>query len=136
METGRAPNLGEIMSLLRLSRTSVLGAYREISQIDTFWVEPRTENIRILSPFANTTTPYRISIDGHQKWYAVCGIEALGISEFFPGRTIEINAYCRDCVEPIYVKMKDGRILEKMPETILGHLGVPVAKWFEDLCYA
>ncbi len=136
LATGRAPNVGDIMSALGLSRPAVLEAFREIAIIDTFWVEKGTENIRILSPFANISTPYKVTIGGEQKWYAVCGIEALAIWVFFPGQTVQIDAYCRDCGEPMRLKLKDGQIVEQSSDQIVAHLSVPVARWFDDLPFA
>ena len=90
--TGRAPSVGDIMATLGVSRPAVLDAFREIGSIDTFWVEKGTENIRILSPFANLTTPYKVTIAGEQKWYAVCGSGALAIWVFFLGETVQVDA--------------------------------------------
>ena len=134
--TGRAPNVGDVMAALDMSRRAVLEAFREISLIDTFWVEKGTENIRILSPFADLTTPYRVTVAGEQKWYAVCGIEALAFSVFFPGQTVQIDSFCRDCGEPMRLRIKDGIVLEQAPDRIVAHLGVPVARWFDDLPFA
>lgn len=136
VDTGRAPNLGEIMVGLRLSRPEVLEAFREIATIDTFCVEKGTENIRILSPFANTSTPYKVTVDGIHKWHAVCGIEALGVWVFFPGKVVQVDTYCRDCGEAMLLKLKDGQVIEQSPDRIVAHLGVPVARWFDDLAFA
>jgi hypothetical protein len=134
--TGRAPNVGDVMAALDMSRPAVLEAFREIGLIDTFWIEKGTENIRILSPFADLTTPYKVTVAGEQKWHAACGIEALAIWAFFPGQTVQIDAFCRDCGEPMRLRMKDGRVLEQAPARIVAHLGVPVARWFDDLPFA
>ena len=73
---------------------------------------------------------------GEQKWYAVCGIEALAFSVFFPGQTVQIDSFCRDCGEPMRLRMKDRSVLEQAPDRIVAHLGVPVARWFDDLPFA
>ncbi|HSD51146.1 MAG TPA: organomercurial lyase [Candidatus Methylomirabilis sp.] len=136
VDTGRAPNLGEIMVGLGLTRPEAVEAFREIATIDTFSAEKGTENIRILSPFANVSTPYKVTIDGIQKWHAVCGIEALGVWVFFPGKVVQVDTYCRDCGEVMLLKLRDGQVIEQSPDRIVAHLGVPVARWFDDLIYA
>lgn len=136
ISTGRAPSVGDIMGAVGASRPAVLSAFREIAQIDTFWVEKGTENIRILSPFSNVSTPYKITIDGVQNWYAVCGVEALAMWAFFPGKMVHVDAYCRDCGDPISLDLRDGQIVAQSPDNIVAHLGVPVARWFEDLPFA
>lgn len=136
VEKGRAPNVGEIGGGLNLSRHEVLDALRELRSIDTFALERGTENIRILSPFSNIPTPYRVSVDGEQRWFAVCGPEALAISFMFPGQRVQVDAYCRDCGDPIRLVTRDGEILEQEPPGLVSHIGVPVARWFEDLAFA
>jgi hypothetical protein len=91
VNTGHAPNVGDIMEALGVTRAAVLEAFREIDAIDTFWLEKGTENIRLLAPFANTSTPYKVTVDGVHKWYAVCGLDALGIWTFFPGKTVQVR---------------------------------------------
>jgi hypothetical protein len=81
--TGRAPNVGGVMAALDMSRPAVLEAFREIGLIDTFWIEKGTENIRILSPFADLTTPYKVTVAGEQKWHAACGIGCEKLSGHF-----------------------------------------------------
>lgn len=136
VQFGRAPDVAEIGTTLNLSRQQVLDAFRELPRFDTFAVEHGTENIRILSPFSNLPTPYKISINGEQRWFAVCGPESLAISSMFPGQRVSIDAYCRDCGDRIKIEMQDGEVLEKSPPDLLIHLGVPVARWFDDLPYA
>ena len=136
VQTGHAPDTSEIGTTLNLSRQQVLSAFRELPKFDTFAVEKGTENIRILSPFSNLPTPFKISIDGEQRWFAVCGPESLAMSTMFPGQRVTIDAYCRDCGDRIKIEMQDGEVLEKSPSDLLIHLGVPAALWFDDLPYA
>jgi hypothetical protein len=133
--TGRAPSVGDIMAAVGVSRPAVLGAFGEIAQIDTFWVEKDTENIRI-SPFSNVSTPYKNSIDGVQNSYAVCGIQALAMWAFFPGKMVHVDAYCRDWWDPISLDLKDGQIVAQSPDNVVTHLGVPVGRWSENLPFA
>jgi Alkylmercury lyase len=133
VNTGHAPNVGDLMAAVGLTRAAVLETFREIDAMDTFWIEKGTENIRLLAPFANTSTPYKVTVEGVQKWYAVCGLDALGIWAFFPGKTVQVDAYCRDCGEAIQLQLKDGQITAQSPAHLLVHLGVPVAHWMDDL---
>ena len=136
VRNGRAPNLGELGRALDLSRSAVLECFRQLSQVDTFSLESGTENNRVLSPFSNLPTPYCVSVNGAQRWFAACGLEALGITFMFPGKRVEIDAYCRDCGDSIRLAMKDGEMLEQEPPDLVAHVGVPVARWFEDLAFA
>lgn len=133
---GIAPDAHTIGQRLGLSREQVLQAFRELAQFDTFAIERNTENVRILSPFSNLPTPFRVSVDGRQRWHAVCGAEALAMTYLFAGRVVRTDAYCRDCGDAIVIEMRDGAVLRQEPAGLLLHLGVPVARWFEDLPYA
>lgn len=58
------------------------------------------------------------------------------MSLMFPGQRVQVDAYCRDCTEPIRIVMQDEHVLECEPAPLLVHLGVPVARWFDDLAFA
>ncbi|HXH84900.1 MAG TPA: organomercurial lyase [Candidatus Tectomicrobia bacterium] len=135
VETGRAPTVCDLAERLALSRPEVLAAFRELATIDTFAVEAGTDNIRLLSPFSNLPTAYRVSVDGRPGWFAVCGPESLAMSLMFPGRRIDVDAYCRDCCARIRLAMQDHRVLEQDGPLVV-HLGVPVARWLADLPFA
>ncbi len=55
----------------------------------------------------------------------------LAVRWLFPGSEIRIDAHCLDCGEPMMVRMRDDKILEVNPTTIVGHMNVPVFKWAE-----
>ena len=134
--TGHAPSVAEIAAGLEISLQEVRHAFRELPKYDTFALERGTENVRILSPFSNLATPFKVAVDGKQRWHGVCGPESLAITFMFPGKTVSVEAHCRDCGDAIRVEMRDGEVLRDEPEGLLIHLGVPVAKWFEDLPFA
>ena len=70
IESGRAPNVGRMMTDLNLSKADVIGSLRRLVRGGCIVMEPMTENIRMVHPFANITTPYEIEIEGERKWYA------------------------------------------------------------------
>lgn len=47
----------------------------------------------------------------------------------FPGREVRIEARCLDCGESIVVRVKDGKLLEANPETMVGHITLPIRQW-------
>ncbi|MBW2090701.1 MAG: hypothetical protein JRI34_01065 [Deltaproteobacteria bacterium] len=60
----------------------------------------------------------------------------MAVCWLFPGKTVHIDTPCLDCGEPIHVEIKDGVILNKDPESIIGYVAVPFANWFQDAPYA
>jgi hypothetical protein len=49
----------------------------------------------------------------------------------FQGKEIRIEACCLDCGESIMVRTKDEELLEANPETLIGHITLPIRKWRE-----
>lgn len=70
IESGRMPNVGRMMQELNLSKAEVLQSLGELQAGMCIVMEPKTENIRMLHPFANITTAYEVEVDGEKKWYA------------------------------------------------------------------
>jgi len=70
IESGRAPNVGNIMGELNLPKADVITSLRRLVRGGCIVMEPMTENIRMVHPFANTTTPFEVEIGGERKWYA------------------------------------------------------------------
>ena len=45
----------------------------------------------------------------------------------FPGREVVVDSRCRDCGEPIRLRMHDEEILEIDPQTSVGYMPSPFA---------
>jgi len=70
IKAGRAPNAGRIMRERGLSRAEVMQPLKGLQAGACIVMEPNTENIRMVHPFANITTPYEVEVEGERKWYA------------------------------------------------------------------
>ncbi|HBL24506.1 MAG TPA: hypothetical protein DDZ40_10385, partial [Deltaproteobacteria bacterium] len=46
----------------------------------------------------------------------------------FPGIEIRIDARCLDCGQPILIRMRDEKIVEVNPPTVVAHMNIPLAK--------
>ena len=69
IESGRAPNVGIIVRELGLPKADVMTSLRRLARGGCILMEPKTENIRMIHPFANITTPFEIEIGHERKWY-------------------------------------------------------------------
>jgi hypothetical protein len=69
-ETGQAPHYTDLAHELGLSVEEGRKALHELfeSRIPG-WLFPNTSLIASFAPFNNLPTQYRITIDGHQKWF-------------------------------------------------------------------
>lgn len=57
------------------------------------------------------------------------------VSWLFPDKDVRTDALCLDCAEPMIVVMRNGRILDASPETIVGHTSLPAPRWRENWAY-
>lgn len=82
--TGVAPHYGELAPQLWVSPPESLRRIERIMELTPGWMYPGTDYIASLPPFNNQPTPYRIAVDGGQRWFAQCGFEALACCWLFP----------------------------------------------------
>ena len=69
---GRAPHYTELAETLDLTPGEALRAQRALTASGLpIWMYPDTDHVAAASPFSNLPTPYRVSVDGEQKWYAL-----------------------------------------------------------------
>src|SRR5262249_32848192 len=133
---GRAPHHPEIASELRVAPDAGLGLLRALRAVGLpNWLHPHTDLIASFPPFNNLPTQYRLGVGGEWKWFAQCGLEALAACWAFPGRTVEINAPCLDCGQPIELAVRDGRIERATPATTRFYVSVPVREWRTNIVY-
>jgi hypothetical protein len=49
-----------------------------------------------------------------------------------PGREVRIDTLDLATAEPIRLRLRDEEILEISPDTVVGHINVPMPKWGEE----
>ncbi len=71
VETGQAPHHTQIAAELGVSPREGRQALRKLFAIRGFagWLYPKVDTVVSMAPFNNLPTPYRITVDGHQKWF-------------------------------------------------------------------
>lgn len=71
VETGQAPHYTEIAAALGVPVEEGRQALHALFKAGVpGWLHPGTDLIASFAPFNNLPTQYRITIDGHQKWFA------------------------------------------------------------------
>ncbi|MGH2403362.1 MAG: hypothetical protein ACRDGN_02755 [bacterium] len=69
---GRAPHYTELAVSLSLTPREALAAQHVLTVSGLpIWMHPDTDHLAAASPFSNIPTPYRVSVEGEQKWYAL-----------------------------------------------------------------
>ncbi len=71
IRTGQAPHYTELAKDLGLPMEEGRELIHELFARNVpGWIHPGTDYIASFAPFNNQPTQYRITIDGHQKWFA------------------------------------------------------------------
>ena len=87
---------------------------------------PPLGEIMYARPFAAFKNHYQVWVDGEQKWFAECAVEACSISAQFPGKEVTVRSVCRQTREPVELVGRDGVLLDYSPATLRVHLGYPL----------
>lgn len=70
VETGQAPHYTELARELALSMEDARKALHALFESGIpGWLFPSTSLITSFAPFNNLPTQYKITVDGHQKWF-------------------------------------------------------------------
>lgn len=126
IEEGRAPHYTELARMLSVGVEEGRRLQREAVELGVgAWLVPGTDYIESFAPFYNVPSNTKVSVDGQQKWFAQCGLEALSMRFVFPGREVRIESACLDCGDSVAVRMKDDDVFEVAPEEAVGHFNPP-----------
>ena len=89
-QTGRAPMRGDLERIARAGGADPAAALAELAERDVIVFDQAGE-IRAAYPFSAVTTPIQVSWAGGPDAYAMCAIDALGMSAML-GRPVTITA--------------------------------------------
>src|SRR4030042_1091140 len=87
---------------------------------------PEPGEIFYARPFAAFRNHYPVWVNGEQKWYGECAVEACGVSAMFPGREVIVRSVCRQTQEPVELIGRDGILLDYSPKSLRLHIGFPL----------
>jgi hypothetical protein len=133
---GRALHYTELATTLGITPAAALDVqYGLTTSGIPIFTQARTDYLAALTPLSSIPTHCRIAVDGEQRWYAICAVEALAVSWLFPGRVVTITSPCLDCNEEVRIVMRDGVTMEVSPPTAVVHTNIPAARWSEDWAY-
>ncbi|BAX97224.1 alkylmercury lyase [Mycobacteroides stephanolepidis] len=119
-ETGRPPRADQLADLAAgVSIEAVLDSLREsdVIQLDD------TGRISSAYPFSGTPTAHRVTIDGGVEVYAMCAVDALGISAMLGGPHIGIVSVDPRTAETITVAV-DGPEATAVPDSVAVFVGI------------
>jgi Alkylmercury lyase len=134
-DTTRAPVVEEIMEHFALDRRRVVDALRELESARQLALVPGTERILMAHPFSAIATPFRVESRGGRRYFANCAWDAIAFHVLLE-EPIAIDSYCHHCGETVEIRLADGAVQTARPASTLVYLGLPAAKWWENIVLA
>ena len=150
LDTGFAPSIEEIARGLDVSQDVVRESLHDLeggiivalqneqhANIKEFMgqklpddcVLPKIGEIFYARPFANFKNHHKIYVDGQQKWYGECPVEAVTVSYFFPGKEVRVESVCHLTGKPVTLTGRDGQLLDYTPKGLRIYWGRPFGQW-------
>jgi hypothetical protein len=134
--TGHAPRYPEVAAALGMPAGEGRRLFHELASSGLpIWLQPGTDLVASFAPFNEVPTPYRITVDGRPGSFAQCGFESLASTWLFPGQTVQIDAPCPHCGEPVRVAVRDGVLVRREPEEIVCYVDLPFREWSTSWTY-
>jgi hypothetical protein len=129
VDLGRAPTAAEVGSASGLSETAVRAGWRRLHDAHALVLD-EGGGIRMANPFASQPTAFRVEAAG-RSWFANCAWDAFGIGAALKADS-SIHTECADCDTRMNIDVRDGR-----PDTttLVFHVLVPAASWWDDIGY-
>lgn len=75
------------------------------------------ENVNFIYPVSALETEHQVTLDDGRTFSAMCAIDAIGAAFTFHQDT-EVHSACAVCNEPVFVKIKDGKVVDYGPESL------------------
>ena len=118
-ELGRIPSISEIETKFpHFSHDKIQNILKKLHSLDIIYLNDEKGTISAAYPFAGSKTNHIVKIHDirFQTFYAMCAIDALGVSFMFNCElTIESRCFC--CKEKIMIEIKNNEITKLLPES-------------------
>jgi hypothetical protein len=127
---GRAPTYTEVAVELGVAPEEGRGLLHELAATGLpIWLQPGTDLIASFAPFNELPTPYRVTVDGRQGWFAQCGFESLAMTWLFPAKSIRIDASCPHCSDRLCVVVRDGVLEDCDAQGMVCYVDLAFREW-------
>jgi hypothetical protein len=129
-ETGRRPDLGEVVSRAQIDEAAVLASLQSLRAQRLLLLEADGRSIRMAPPFSGVPTQHLVEADG-LAYFANCAWDALGIPAALH-KEARVHSRCEQSGEPLDLPVG---LQGPAPSDWLFHCLVPAAKWWDDLVF-
>jgi hypothetical protein len=109
LKEGRSPTIQELQSSLKRPTEEIIQILDELEKKDAFLRKKGTQQIISIYPLSLTPTAHKIVLEDGTQLFAMCAVDALGISLMF-NRDVKIVSHCEKCRQEITIEIKDEEI--------------------------
>ncbi len=124
-KAGKAPTKDEIGIETRLSSEELSKILETLDSRDIIYL--KDGEISGAYPFSNTATNFKVTFPNGQTAFAMCAIDALGIS-FMVGKDVKIESTCAYCGEDLVIEIVKGEVTRSEPEDVSVFAGFECGK--------
>lgn len=129
-ETGKVPGIPEIADRLGRPSSDVEESLRRLAAGRVLVLAPNNSNIWMANPFSAVPTNFRVHAND-RLYYGNCIWDALGIPAAL-GADARLETQCGDCGTAMSLEVRDGALVKDQG---IIHVGVPAARWWENIGY-
>ncbi len=127
----RPPTYHETAQHFSLNAEAGRAAYQRLNAAHAIFLDPGTDNIRMLHPLSAVPTPYRVQV-GERRYFANCAWDSLGIPAMLH-TDAPIEAQYAHTHEPVTYSVNNGAVIP--PTAGIVHFALPFAAWYDDLIH-
>lgn len=113
----KSTNIQDLSSIEKLIGADIPSVLQHLSEQDLVHWNPQDGKITVAYPFSGVPTPHRVTLPGKPFTYAMCAIDALGISPMMKVET-DIESVCAQCGKTIRLHVTPQTVTA-IPDTVV-----------------
>lgn len=117
IKTGQAPTAAALTMILACSPVEVETMLAELAA-KCLYRDPVGGEILAAYPFSARPTPHRLHLLNGQEVYALCAIDALGVSAMLD-QPVTIRSSCAHCGLPVSLEVQGERVVTIQPSSVV-----------------
>ncbi len=122
VRSGMAPTAEELRLHLKKSVNGTIDVLDSLEEKDLLLRKKGTQRIISIYPFSLTATSHRVILEGGKQLFAMCAVDAVGVSSMFD-KDVKVISLCGWCKQEVTIEIKNGEIIKKShPHTMIWNL--------------
>ena len=131
LEHTRPPVLEEIMQKFALDRAAAFRVLKELHDSRLLVLLTGSQRILMAHPFSSIASPFEVTVS-NKRYFANCAWDAIAFHVMLK-ENVTVDSFCHHCAEKIKIELSQSKIVSSKPKEALVFIGVPAAKWWENV---